>query len=454
MKPNSRCAQTTPVARAHRMIVALLLLWLPTSVAAEPVPLRQMIELALKHATTGSIAAAEEQRAQANYRELRNSIIPQVTAGAGLGWSYGFPLSLEGAAPSLFNINAQSPLWHFEMHDFLGAARAESAGASLRTKDQRNQVIQDTVLSYAELAKWEQRLARLREVQAEAEKMEAAVMQRVKEGVDSEMDGTKARLSSARVRLRVAEAEGAADVLRERLSKLTGLAAANLQTDPDSLPALPAASDPDAASKAADSSPAVQAAVEHARAQYLRAQGEHKLWMPSFDFAAQYAVLSRFNNFQNYYIPAKQCGIFLCVANTFQQNNATIGVSIRFSFLNAPQKARAEAADAEARKAKKQEEAARNQVSEETLRLQRTVAQMQAARDVAELEYEIAQKGLEAVQTRIDVGTANLHDLDDARSQASERFIALQDVTFELQRSQVGLMRATGDLESWALGSH
>jgi hypothetical protein len=77
---------------------------------------------------------------------------------------------------------------------------------------------------------------------------------------------------------------------------------------------------------------------------------------------------------------------------------------------------------------------------------------MQAARDVAELEYEIAQKSVEAVQTRMNSATANLHDLDNARTQASERFIALQDVTFELQRNQVSLLRATGDLESWALG--
>jgi hypothetical protein len=48
--------------------------------------------------------------------------------------------------------------------------------------------------------------------------------------------------------------------------------------------------------------------------------------------------------------------------------------------------------------------------------------------------------------------TANLHDLDAARTQASERFITLQDVTFELERSQIALMRATGDLETWALG--
>jgi outer membrane protein TolC len=146
-------------------------------------------------------------------------------------------------------------------------------------------------------------------------------------------------------------------------------------------------------------------------------------------------------------------GEFLCVTNTFQQNNATVGVSIRFPLFNASQRSKAQAADADALKAKKQAEAAKNQVSEETLRLRRSVAQLQAAHDVAQLEFEIAEKGLTAVQTRIDAGTANLHDMDDARSQVSERFITLQDVTFELERAQLGLLRATGDLEKWALGS-
>ena len=77
----------------------------------------------------------------------------------------------------------------------------------------------------------------------------------------------------------------------------------------------------------------------------------------------------------------------------------------------------------------------------------------QAARDVAQLENEIAQKNMTATQTRVDAGTATLHDLNDARSQASERFIALQDVTLELQRAQLGLLRSTGDLEKWALGT-
>ena len=423
---------------------------------AEPIALKRVVELALTHATGGAIAAAEEQRIAAAYHDLRNNYIPQVMTGAGLGWSYGFPLGLEGSAPSLFNINAQSAVLNPSLRQFIKAAKVDSHVASLNSKDERNQIIQDAAKSYAELAKWEQRLARLQETEAETGKMEAAVNDRVKEGIDSEIDQTKARLSTARVRLRIAEAQGAADVLREHLAKLTGLAAAAIQTEPESIPAPPALpkENPD---NTAASNPSVQAALEHARAQYLRAKGEHRALWPSLDFAAQYALLSKFNNFQNYYIPSHPCvtplGEFLCVSNSFQQNNATVGVSIRFPLFNASQRSKADLAEADARKASKQAEAAKNQLSEETLRLQRSVAQLQAARDVAQLEYEIADKNMAAVHTRMDQGTATLHDLDDARTQLSERFISLQDVNFELQRAQLGLMRSTGELEKWALGT-
>jgi outer membrane protein TolC len=443
------------IGSCSHAVMAVVFLLLPASVLAEPVTLRQTVELALKHATSAAMAADDVLHASAAYRELHNSYIPQVTIGAGLGWSYGFPLSLEGSAPSLFNVTAQSALIHPELRPFLRAAQMETSAASSRSQDQRNQIIQDTVLSYAELEKWEQRLARLHEAEPEAQKMQAAVADRVKEGIDSELEGTKARLSEARLRLRIAEAQGAADVLRERLSKLTGLPAAGIQTETESIPALPAVapsvpqnpaqeasrSETDPA-KGADSNPAVQSAVEHARAQYLIAQAEHKSLLPTIDFAAQYALLSTINNYQNYY-----------VRGSFQSNNATVGVAVRFPIFNAAQRSRAQAADADARKAKSQAETVRNQVSEETLRLQRFVTQMQAARDVAELEVEIALKNVEAVQTRMNSANATLHDLDNARTQASERFIAFQDATFELERSQVSLLRVTGGLETWILGT-
>lgn len=446
---------------------ALILNWslavvlLPTTLLAEPIPFKRVVELALSHASGGAIAAADEQRAAAAYRELRDNYIPQLTTGAGLGPpSYGFPLALEGQAPSLFNVNLQSALLNPSLRDFIHAAKADSAVASLNNKDERNQIIEDAALSYAELAKWEQRLVKLQEAEAGAMKIQAAVENRVKEGIDTDVDAIKAQLSTARVRMRITQAQGSADVLREHLSKLTGLPASSIQTDPDSIPAPPVpAPTEDVPREAAESSPSVQAAIEHARAQYLRAQGEHRALWPTFDLAGQYALLSKFNNFQNYYIPEKECsnptvGTYLCPSGGFHQSNATIGISIRFPLFNAAQRSRAEAADADALKATKQAEAARNQVSEQTLRLQRSITQLQAARDVARLEYEIADKNLAAVQTRIDAGTANLHDLEDARTQVSERFIGLQDVAFELERAQLGLLRSTGDLEKWVRGSY
>jgi outer membrane protein TolC len=395
------------------------------------------VQLALTHSTTAVSAAADEQKAFASYREVRNAYIPSLTVGAGLGASWGFPLSLAGSAPSLFNVNAQSILFNPAQREFLKAARTEYQASKLQTKDQRDLVIQDTVSTYSELVNWEKRLERLGREEAEANRMEQAVTERLKEGVDSALDLSKAKLTAARVHLRVAQTRGSVDVLRQHLAQLTGVALNAIETVAESVPALPSVGqDDDLAGNAAKTSPAVQLADQRSIASGLRARGEHRAMLPSFDFAAQYALLSKFNNYDVYY-------------NAFQRNNATIGVSIVFPFLNYSQRARANGADAEALKAKKQAEAVRNQVSEDTLKLQRSVAQLTAARDVADLEYEVAQSGLDAAQGRTAADTATLHELDDARTQAAERYLAAQDAAIELARARIALMRSTGELEKW-----
>jgi outer membrane protein TolC len=401
------------------------------------VSLKRAVQLALTHSTTAVSAAADEQKAFASYREVRNAYIPSLTVGAGLGASWGFPLSLAGSAPSLFNVNAQSILFNPAQREFLKAARTEYQASKLQTKDQRDLVIQDTVSTYSELVNWEKRLERLGREEAEANRMEQAVTERLKEGVDSALDLSKAKLTAARVHLRVAQTRGSVDVLRQHLAQLTGVAPNAIEIVAESVPALPSVGqDDDLAGNAAKTSPAVQLADQRSIASGLRARGEHRAMLPSFDFAAQYALLSKFNNYDVYY-------------NAFQRNNATIGVSIVFPFLNYSQRARANGADAEALKAKKQAEAVRNQVSEDTLKLQRSVAQLTAARNVADLEYEVAQSGLDAAQGRTAADTATLHELDDARTQAAERYLAAQDAAIELARARIALMRSTGELEKW-----
>ncbi len=406
---------------------------------AEPLPLERAIRLALAHSTNSAIANADVQRAFASYRELRNNYLPQVGVGSGLGWSYGFPLTIEGSAPSLVNVIAQSTVFNPAQQRFLNAAKIEWHASEYQDKDQRNAVIQDVAVTYAELAKWEARLVRLQQDEAQAQQMEQAVAERLQEGVDSAVDLNKAKLVAARVRLHRAEARGSADVLRRHLATLTGLPVSSIELMPETIPALPpVAPEEDLSEKAIASSPTVKFAEQHSLAEAMRASGEHRALYPSIDFSAQYARLSSFNNYDQFY-------------RKFQANNATFGVAFRFPLFNASQRARAEAAAAEALKAKKQAEAARNQMAEETLKLQRAAEQLEAAREVAQLEYQLAQSGLDAAQTRIDAKTGTLHELADARAQAAERFLLLQDADFEYQRVRVSLLRATGDLEKWAL---
>jgi len=409
------------------------------TVNAEPIALKRVVELALSHGPAAAKADSDAQRAFASYHEARNQFLPQLTVGSGLGDTWGYPLSLEGYAPSIVNINAQSSVLNPALRDFVRAAKSEWQSSALQAKDQREQIIQDTVLSYAELARWETLLSHLSQEYADALKTEEVVNRRIQEGVDSPVARTQARLTTARVYLRLSQAQGAIDVLRSQLAEMTGLAASSVQTMPDSIPTLPEVrQDDDLVARAVQSSSSVQAAQTHAMALDFRARAEHRAQWPTVDFATQYAVLARFNNWLEFF--PKQ---------NFQQNNATIGVVIRFPFLNPTQHAHAEAADAAAFRATKDVEIARNQVSEETLKLQRSVEQLAAAKQVAELEYQLAESNADAVQVRMDAGNATIREGEDARAAANARYDALQDANFELERGRISLLRSTGDLDKW-----
>ncbi len=423
------------------IVTAAVMITFALPLQAEPLPLERAVQLALAHGTTSAIADADVQRAFASYRELRDNYFPQLYAGSGLGYTYGYPLNIEGSAPALANAVAQATVINMSQRQLVNAAKTDWIASEYQNKDQRNAVIQDVVLTYAELAKWETRLLRLRLYEAQAQQMEQAVTERLQAGVDSAVDLNKAKLTTARVRLHRAEARGSADVLRRHLATLTGLPVSSIELAPETIPALPpVAAEEDPSPKAIASSPAIKIAEEHSLAESMRALAEHRALYPSIDFSAQYARFSTFNHYAKY-LPA----------GTFQPDNATIGIALKIPLFNATQRARAAGADAEALKAKNQAEATRNQVAEDTLKLQRAAEQLQAARDVAELEYQLAQSGLEAAQTRVDAKTGTLHELADARVQAAERFLLFQDADFAYQRARLNLLRATGDLENWAL---
>ncbi len=427
--------------KAVLRIIAVIAVMLGMA-GAEPLPFRRAIELALQHSGATAIATAEQVRAQQSYLELRNLYLPQVTVGSGLGYSYGFPLSLEGAAPAVFNVTTQQYVLNLANRDFMRAARLDWTSTESQKQDSRDQAILETAITYIQLDQLSSSISVLRQEEQAATKAEDITRQRIQEGVDSKTELTRAQLNVARVKMRIAEMQGPTDVLRLRLSQLTGVPAENIETMPESIPELPALANDDqgAVTNATNASPAIKLAEDQAKAKELRASGEHKQLLPMIDLAGQYAVLSRFNNYDKFFL-------------RFQRNNVTFGLNVRFSILNFSQRAHAEAADAEAVKARHQAESVRQQVSTDTLKLRRVVQQSAAAREVANLEYQLARGDVDAMQAKMEAGGATLRDQENARALEHEKYAAYLDATFALQKAQLQLLRATGELQSWALAA-
>lgn len=424
-----------------RILFALLsaVVFLSSLAIAEPLTLKRAVELALTHSPVAGQTSADQQRAFASLQEARNQYKPQLSVGSGLGDSWGYPLSLEGSAPSLVNVTAQSALFNPALRDYIRAARSEYKATEAGSKDQRNQIIQDTVLAYTELLKWQQLTGHLQQQHDDAVRTQQIIDQRVQEGVDNPQLRNQAKLAAARANLHIVEAESSVHELRAFLSQLTGLPEASIELASESVPALPEVpAQTDVAATAADASPSVLFARQHAEAQTFRARAEHRLLWPTADFATQYAVLARYNNWQKFF-----------VNNAFERNNATVGVVLRFPVFNTAQRAHAAAADADALHAQKDVESARNQVSQQVLKMQDSVRQLRAAKEVSDLEFEIAKSNLDALEVRLNAGSATVPDAANARTEMFEKYNAAQNADFALVRARIALLRLTGDLESW-----
>ena len=411
----------------------------PAKLQAQALSFEHAIELAMQRSGTMAIAAADQIRARQSYLATRNTFLPLVNVGSGLAASYGFPLSLEGSAPAIIKVSTQSNLFNPAQRDFIKAAKSEWQASSISSEDKKSLVILDTAQTYIELDKVTASLSILKQQEEAAARAQQLVADRVSEGVDSAVELTKAKLVTARVRMRVAENQGNADFLRTRLGQLTGLAPETIQTSTESIPPLPEVNqDENLSQKAVEKSAAVKLADEQAVAKQLRARGERKGSYPFVDLAGQYGLLSRFNNYDEFFLK-------------FQRHNATFGLVINFPFLNPSQSAKAKAADAEAIIAKKEAEGVRAQVSADTLKLQRSVRQLAATYEVARLEHQLAQSDVEAVQARVDAGSASLKDQESARLNEQQHYMTMLDVGFELDKARMQLLRSTGELEKWAL---
>ncbi len=399
------------------LLIFTVLALLAGNAWAEPLTFRSAIELAARHSSAVAAASADQEKAYQAYVETKSLYLPRMFVGSAIGYSAGFPLSMEGAAPSIFNVTSQQFLLNPAQRSFVNSARAQWQ-ADLRKINLQLHVLRG------------QREAAPRLVHIEAE--------RIRAGVDSSSSLMRAKLIEAQTRMRSAELEGSALQLRKRLADLTGLPEQEIEPIPDSIPPLPDEATVSAVEEASNNDLRVKVAVQQAHASALRAQAEHRLRWPTVDAVGQYALLSRFNNYDEFY-------------KRFERNNGTLGLVVRLGFLDFTQAAHARQADADAAKAQRQVDAVKSQMSSEALRSHTNVEQLTAARDMAQLEYVLAHTDATKLDTNAEIGTTAISDQVIGHIAEDGKFGALLDATFELLKAQLQMLDATGNLDNWVM---
>jgi len=404
------------------------------------VSLATTVDLALRNSPKVKIAMADVAKAHAVVSQSKDVYIPNLSAGSGLGYSYGFPLG----QPTLFNITTQSLAFDESQFNYIRAAKAGLEASTLALKQARQEVVEDAVLTYMALDRDLKQHQAMQEEYGYASKLATIVQERLDAGYDSDTELTKSKLTAAQVHLKQLHLENDISGQREHLSRLTGLPAETFVTDAASIP--PPPSPPSLQTTGDAMTPGVQAAYANAKSKQEQAKGDSRQqYRPQVIFAAQYARFASFNNYTEYY-----------KMEFFQYDNAVIGIQMTWPVFDRVRRARAQASAADATHAMQEANQLRDQATEGELKLQHSMDELATNEEVATLARQLAQQQLDAVLVQVNSGSGNenrpaLTPKDEQNAHIAERqkYLDLLDADYQLQQARVNLLRSTGGLEDW-----
>jgi outer membrane protein TolC len=147
----------------------------------------------------------------------------------------------------------------------------------------------------------------------------------------------------------------------------------------------------------------------------------------------EYGLFSKINNFQDFF-------------NKFQRNNLNLGVQVRIPLMSADRSARVTLARSELTVAEIQLRNKRENVELEISRQFQHVRELDAAREVARLERDVAQENLRVVQAGFDEGRVKLPEVENARLSEHDKWIAFSDSDFAYKKAHLELLNTTGEL--------
>jgi outer membrane protein TolC len=407
-----------------------------SSAAPVGLTLKHAIEMALQNSKDIQAARIQARLAEHASMVTKAEFLPNVYAGSGAGYSYGIPETPGGRAPSIFSVTYTEQVLNEPLK---GQSReqAENARAQrIALEDVKNTVIARTAMAYLELAKVRHSLELLMKEKESAEKILSVTQERQGEGYELPMEVTRSQLVRAQVIQRVLQLEGRQDELEVYLRGQLGLSADQIvEVTPEELPGAAEQQGATLVALAMEHSPGLLAAESDVRAKEFRLAGEKRGYWPTLELVSTYSVLAKFNNYEEFF-------------KVFRRNNFNAGIQVQVPLFSARTRANVALAQSNLDLAKANLANRKNQISAEVRQRTRRLREMEAMKEVARLELQLAQQSVSVLQSQFGEGKVNLREVERGRLEENNKWMAYLDANFQRQQAQLELLRAAGQLDT------
>ncbi len=163
-------------------------------------------------------------------------------------------------------------------------------------------------------------------------------------------------------------------------------------------------------------------------------KGAQAARLPKVDLVAQYALLARYNNYDQFF-------------NHFQRHNGQLGMSFQLPLLTGPAVAASVAqAETDSAHLKIEMDAVRNRISLDVHQTFSEIKRAETGTAVSRADLDLARESLGLLLARLSEGRVSLRQVEEARYQEDEKWIAFYDSQFATERARLNLLRQTGEL--------
>jgi len=398
--------------------------------------MRQAVEMALQQNPDIALARLNQEKVRQAIPIAKNPFAPRLVAGSGLAYSNGFPMSIEGSAPSIFQANVTQDVFNRQQSFAVAQAKEDARSAAFATTSKRDEVAYRTASLYLD-AERAGRLVEFARKQAESlEKVLEVVRTQVAEGraLPLAEKTAAATLAHARQTAELLEDEQAA--AETSLALALGFSAEDRvrpAAEERAAPALPK-SEEEAMQAALASNQDLRRLESQIVAKEFEIRGEKAQRWPRVDLVAQYSLLAKFNNYAAYF-------------NQFQRNNGEIGMSFQIPLFAGPA-LNAEVAQTQSDIARLKIDLnnTRNRIRSEMQQAFRNIRKAETAAEVARLDLDAAREQLSVDLAQMQEGRIALRQLEEARVAESEKWAAFYDAQSGRERAHWAVLRLTGDL--------